>query len=62
MLSENPHLKYLNNRDHGYMLLTLTSQKAKAEWWFVNTIRLPETGEFLGKSIEVKRGSVKILP
>ncbi len=62
MLKVNPHLKYLNNRDHGYMLLTLTLQKAKAEWWFVNTIRLPETGEFLGKSIGVRKGTVKIIP
>src|SRR5258706_9410721 len=62
MLRSNPHLKYLNNRDHGYMLLTLTQQKAKAEWWFVNTVRLPETGEFLGKSMEVRRGSVKFNP
>ena len=62
MLKVNPHLKYLNNHDHGYMLLTLTPQKAKAEWWFVNTVRLPETGEFLGKTVYVKRGTVKILP
>ncbi len=62
MLKINPHLKYLNNRDHGYMLLTLTSQKAKAEWWFVNTVRLPETNEFLGKTIHMKKGIVKILP
>jgi alkaline phosphatase D len=62
MLKLNPHLKYINNRDHGYMLLTLTQQKAKAEWWFVNTIRLPETGEFLGKRAQVRRGTVKIIP
>jgi alkaline phosphatase D len=62
MLKINPHLKYLNNQDHGYMLLTLTPQKAKAEWWFVNTVRLPESEEFLGKTVYVKKGSVKILP
>ncbi|MBS1680754.1 MAG: alkaline phosphatase D family protein [Bacteroidetes bacterium] len=62
MLKNNPHLKYLNNRDHGYMLVKLTPQKAEVEWWFVNTLRLPESKEYLGKHMEVNRGSVKILP
>ncbi len=62
MLRSNPHLKYLNNRDHGYLLLTITPQKTKAEWWFVETVRLPDAKEFLGKIIEVKKGSVKISP
>jgi alkaline phosphatase D len=62
MLKINPHLKYLNNQDHGYMILTLTPQKAKAEWWFVKTVRLPETEEFLGKTVYVKKDIVKILP
>jgi alkaline phosphatase D len=60
MLEVNPHLKYINNRDHGYMLLSISQQKIKAEWWFVNTVRLPETGEFLGKIAQVKVGTVKI--
>ncbi|MBS1951589.1 MAG: Phosphodiesterase/alkaline phosphatase D [Cytophagales bacterium] len=60
MLKINPHVKYLNNRDHGYMLLTLTREKAKAEWWFVETVRVPDAKEFLGKSIEVHAGEVKI--
>lgn len=62
MLKANPHLKYFNNRDHGYLLLTLAPQKTKADWWFVETVRLPDAKEFLGKTIEVKKGSVKISP
>lgn len=62
MLKVNPHLKYLNNRDHGYMLLTLSPQKSRAEWWFVTAVRLPESAEYLGKSVEVTAGSVKFVP
>lgn len=62
MLSLNPHLKYLNNRDHGYLLLTLTSRKAIAEWWFVETVRLPETKEYVGKSVTIEEGSPIIHP
>jgi len=46
-LKYNPHLKHVNGIDHGYMLLTLYPQKAKAEWYYVNTLREPNTGERL---------------
>ncbi|MGC4023030.1 MAG: alkaline phosphatase D family protein [Cyclobacteriaceae bacterium] len=62
MLKNNPHLKYLNNRDHGYLLLTLTAERIRAEWWFVNTVRFPDAKEFSEKRVEVKRGTVKFLP
>lgn len=62
MLRENPHVKYLNNRDHGYLLLTIKPEKIKAAWWFVKSIRVPETDEFLGKEFELKKGSVRIVP
>lgn len=35
---KNPHLLYINLSHHGYMLLTLTKEKATAQWIFVNTI------------------------
>lgn len=30
----NPHLRYVNINDHGYMLLELTPDEAKATWFF----------------------------
>ncbi len=56
-LKYNPHLKYVNGIDHGYMLLTLFPQKAKVEWFYVNTLREPYPGERLGKKMEVAKGS-----
>lgn len=60
LLSKNPHIKYLNARDHGYLLLTLYPTKTKAEWFFMETIREPETNEFLGAAYQIEKGSVKL--
>jgi alkaline phosphatase D len=35
----NPHLKYVNSRDHGYLLLTLTDSLATADFKVVKTLR-----------------------
>ena len=53
----NPHIKYINARDHGYLLLTLVSKKAKAEWFYVETLRKEGSAEFLGKKFEFEKGS-----
>jgi alkaline phosphatase D len=58
--NQNPHVKYLNDRDHGYLLLTLYPQKAKAEWYYVETLREIKLVERLAKTIEVTSGSCKL--
>jgi len=52
----NPHVKYLNARDHGYLLLTLTAKKSKAEWFYVETLRKQGSPEFLGQKLEFEKG------
>ncbi|MEX1240935.1 MAG: alkaline phosphatase D family protein [Cyclobacteriaceae bacterium] len=56
-LKTNPHLKFVNQRDHGYLLLTLYNEKAKAEWYFVGTVLKPDTTESLAKTLHVNRNS-----
>ncbi len=60
LLKANPHIKFINDRDHGYLLLTLYPQKAKAEWYFMESLREPETKEYLAKKFEVDKGSTKL--
>jgi alkaline phosphatase D len=60
LLKANPHIKYINDRDHGYMVLTLYTQKAKAEWYYVETLRQADARERLGKKVEVTKGSYKL--
>jgi alkaline phosphatase D len=60
LLKVNPHVKYLNNRDHGYMLVTLFPTYTKSEWWYVKTLRNKSDDERLGKSFEIKTGSYSL--
>ena len=45
----NPHLRYLDLSNHGYLLLTLTPYDAVAEWRFVEDIRRPTNGGVHGR-------------
>ncbi len=36
--SINPHLKYTNTRDHGYLIIDLNKDKIKATWKYVKTL------------------------
>jgi len=57
----NPHLKYTNMRDHGYLILELTPLKASAEYKFMDTIKEP--GKYDFKEINrysVNSGSTKL--
>ncbi len=57
----NPHLKYTNQADHGYLILRLKPELAKAEWYFVNTIREPDPGQRLEKVFTVARGTYQLV-
>jgi len=37
----NPHLRFVNLMDHGYMLLELSSEKATSTWVFSKTLKKP---------------------
>ncbi len=50
----NPHLRYLDLSNHGYLLLSLTPYDAVAEWRFVESIRQRSAGEYVGEKRVVK--------
>lgn len=56
----NPHLKYVNLRDHGYLLLTLNQEETIAEWYYVDQIKERTSKEQLAKRYTVKSGSNKL--
>ncbi|MBN8697270.1 MAG: alkaline phosphatase D family protein [Bacteroidetes bacterium] len=39
----NSHIKYADLAQHGFVLLTVTSNKAQADWYYVNTIDFPSS-------------------
>jgi len=54
----NPHLRYLDLSNHGYLLLTLTPYDAVAEWRFVEDIRRRTDGEFVGEKRVLKAAAL----
>ena len=61
LMNSNPHLKYVNNRDHGYIILTLTPTHVKSEWYYVETLRKEGGGAHKGKTMVVKKGTTSII-
>ena len=39
LLNSNPHLKYVNGRDHGFTILELSMGKAVAKWFYTSNIK-----------------------
>ncbi|HEU5148302.1 MAG TPA: hypothetical protein VFT90_16365, partial [Chryseosolibacter sp.] len=56
-LATNPHLKFVNQRDHGYVLLTLSQKTVRADWYFMGTILKPDDSETLARTFEVTANS-----
>ncbi|NNK87095.1 MAG: hypothetical protein HKO90_02320 [Flavobacteriaceae bacterium] len=57
----NPHLKYVNMRDHGYLKLTLTDSTGLAEFKIIETTRKPDPGIKIDKVVKVRSGSTKLI-
>lgn len=60
--SRNPHFKYADLNQRGYMLLDVTRERAVCEWWFVDTVAAPSNVEALGAVFEVQHGSNRLVP
>ncbi len=60
MMDKNPHIKYANFRNNGYVVLTLTDSVATAEWYYVETVKAASKDEFLGNIARVNKGSTKL--
>jgi alkaline phosphatase D len=56
----NPHLKYINLDRRGYMLLDVTPARAVAEWWYVDTVATPSTGESFAVAYQTLFGSNRL--
>lgn len=56
----NPHLKFANLRDHGFMLLSLSADNAAARWYYVNTLKERTTAHTIKGPITVKEGDKKL--
>lgn len=57
----NPHMKYVNLTDKGYMLLDITPERAQAEYYFVPTIAEVDASEQLGAVYATQNGENHIV-
>ena len=57
----NPHMKYMDLSDHGYLILQIEPEVARAEWHYVDRVDSISTQVNMGKSLIVKSGTYKLL-
>lgn len=58
----NPHIRWLELDSHGYLVLDVTPERVRAEWWFVDGVRERTGGERLATAWEVRRGETALRP
>ncbi|MDX1497902.1 MAG: hypothetical protein R3352_10125, partial [Salinisphaeraceae bacterium] len=56
----NPHVHYSNTTNNGYLVLELTPEQVKSEWWHVTEIHLPEGTEFNARTATAQAGNNRI--
>jgi alkaline phosphatase D len=55
-----PHLKYLDGAYRGFILVELTRQRMKADWFFSPDVRIKSDAEMAGGSLVCERGSARL--
>jgi len=56
----NPHLKYANLRDHGYLILNVKEERTTATWYYVETLKEPNLSTAVGKELYVLKGETTL--
>ena len=58
--SNNPHLKYVNLRDHGYVELMITAERIAASYVYTKSLEEPSREHFVGKAFIVTHGKPEL--
>ena len=53
----NPHFKYIDLEQRGYMLLDISAARVVAEWWYVDTVTSRTSVQSFGKAMQVLDGA-----
>lgn len=56
----NPHLRYVNLMDHGFMVLTLTGDRACSEWVFTRTVKERTLKTRRGRAMHIMHGGSRL--
>ncbi len=58
----NPHFKFIDFNQRGYLLLDATPERVVGEWWFVDTVDSPNPGQTFAAAFEVRDGANHLMP
>ena len=56
-LFNNPHTKYVDLENNGYMVVDIDRYRARAEYYHIDNVLNPDTGESLAAAVETVTGS-----
>jgi len=58
----NPHFKYINLTQRGYMLMDVTRERVVGEWWYVDSVGSPSNIEVFATAFQVVFGTNRLVP
>ena len=56
----DPHIKYFDGERHGYVLLDITHERCQGEWWYVDSITVPDAGQQFGTALFSNAGENRL--
>lgn len=59
MISQVPHLKYVNGRDHGYTILTLGKEEGSAKWYYLDDMKVKKPNMSLVHEVAFQANKIK---
>lgn len=60
--AQNPHVRFVETRGHGYVVLDVTPERVEAEFWHVATVGRRDRGERLAAAWSVQWGNPRLVP
>jgi len=57
IVETRPHIRYVNLREHGYLLLDIDAERTRGEFWFVDSIVQQGGGERLAAAYVTEQGA-----
>jgi hypothetical protein len=60
--ADNPHVRATNFRRRGYVVLDVTSERAHADWWLLDTVLEPSLAQEFGGAWQALRGDNHLSP
>jgi alkaline phosphatase D len=61
LASTNPHLKFVDLENQGYLLVDADANRVVGEWWFVDTVAAPSNQQRVVAALQVRDGTAHLV-